>query len=111
MFLCSYDKRSGTEHDWYWSVPGTIKAIRTLSLDQTFDGFRRQRTLLPIQGRDLAGGAYYEHLQALVRTTEPDDFGQPVPAYRHTRPDHLAHAENYITLVATRQGAWEGWWE
>ena len=50
-------------------------------------------------------------MQALVRTTEPDEFGQPMPAYRHTRPDDFAHAENYITLAATYLGRFHGWWE
>lgn len=109
VWRCYY-KVSGTEHDWEYGMDAKISAVRTLSLDEMFDGFRRQRTLLPINARELAGGAYYEHMQALVRTTEPDDFGQPIPAYRHTRPDDFAHAENYITLVATRLGRWNGWW-
>jgi hypothetical protein len=87
-FLCYY-QQNGTEHLWDWGMDAKITAVRTLSLDEMFDGFRRRRTLLPAYGRELAHGLYYEHLQALVRTTEPDDFGQPVPAYRHTRPDDL----------------------
>ena len=110
VWLCYY-KVSGTEHDWDWGMEAKISAVRTLSLDEMFDGFRRHRSMLPINSRELGGGAYYDHMQALVRTTEPDDFGQPVPAYRHTRPDDFAHAENYITLVSTRLGRWNGWWE
>jgi Phage terminase large subunit (GpA) len=105
-----YYKQTGTEHEWDWS-DRRITAVRTLSLDEMFDGFRRMQSLLSIEGRDLGEGHYYEHMQALVRTTELDDFGQAQPAYRHTRPDDFSHAENYITLVATRLGPWNGWWE
>lgn len=105
-----YYKQAGTEHEWD-DADARVTAVRTLALDEMFDAFRRRQSLLPMNGRELAGGAYYEHLQALVRTTEPDTFGQPIPAYRHTRPDDFAHAENYVTLVAVKYGVWNGFWE
>ncbi len=109
-FRCFY-KVQGLVHDREWGADARITAVRTLSLDETFDSFRHQRSLLPINARELAGGAYYEHMQAMVRTTEPDEFGQPVPAYRHVRPDDFAHAENYIMLASEIFGRWNGWWE
>ena len=109
VFICYYNRQHA--HDYDWGPPATINAARTLALDETFDAFRRQHHLLPADARSLTGGAYYEHMQALVRTTTPDDFGQPIPTYRHTRPDDFAHAENYLTLIANIWGQWGGWWE
>ena len=109
VFLCYYGRQR--DHDYVWDRPSTIHAARTLALDEMFDGFRRERSLLPMQAREIVEGRYYDHLQSLVRTTEPDDFGQPIPTYRHTRRDDFAHAETYVTLAASRWGTWNGWWE
>lgn len=107
-FICRYDRRTDHEYDW---GTRTVHAARTLALDELFDSFRRERNLVPEDARGLAGGAYYAHLQALVRVTEPDEFGQAIPAYRHTLPDDFAHAEAYISLAAMHWGRWRGWWE
>jgi hypothetical protein len=109
VFRCYY-KQLGMEHDWDWGDQ-RVTAVRTLSLDETFGAFRQRQSLLPLKGDELAGGAYFEHMQALVRTTEPDDFGQPIPAYRHTRPDDFAHAENYVSILANYLGRHQSWWE
>lgn len=108
-FMTYYTRK--TAHDYSWSQPRTINAARTLALDETFDGFRRERSLLPPWGRELADGAYYQHMQALVRTTEPDEFGQPTPKYVHTKPDDFAHAEAYISLIAVKYGPRHGFWD
>ncbi|MCA9829292.1 MAG: phage terminase large subunit family protein [Dehalococcoidia bacterium] len=110
VFLAYY-RQQGAHHEFVWGRDAHVSAVRTLSLDETFGSFRARRSTLPANARELAGGAYYEHMQALVRTTAPDDFGQPIPAYRHTRPDDFAHAENYITLIATRFGRYSMWWD
>jgi hypothetical protein len=107
-FMCRYDRK--TEHEYDWATR-TIHAARTLALDELFDSFRRERNVLPEDARELAGGAYYAQLQALVRVTEIDEFGQAIPAYRHTLPDDFAHAEAYISLAAMHWGRWQGWWE
>ena len=108
-FAC-YDSRE-REHAYGWGRDASMHAYRTPALDEMFGALRREAHLRPMHARELAGGAYDQHLQALVRTTEPDEFGQPIPAYRHARPDDFAHAETYLTLAASRWGRWNGWWE
>ena len=104
--FAGYDSRERA-HAYGWGRD----AYRTLALDEMVGAFRREAHLLPMHARELAGGAYDQHVQALVRTTEPDEFGQPIPAYRHARPADFAHAETYLTLAASRWGRWNGWWE
>lgn len=112
VFICYYDRKHAHDYDWGGgATPHTVHASRTLALDETFEAIRRGRSLLPPNARELAGGAYYPHMQSLVRTTEPDEFGQAIPTYRHTRPDDFAHAEAYIMLAAQYWGTWGEWWE
>jgi hypothetical protein len=110
VWCCLY-RDAGLSHDWSYDDDWTIKAVRTLALDELFDAFRRGKYRLPGNARELLGGDYYAHLQALVRVIEPDEFGQLVPRYKHTRPDDFAHAECYAALAATRLGRWQGWWD
>ena len=110
VWCCVY-RDGGLSHDWNYDEDWTVKAVRTLALDELFDAFRRKKYRLPEPAAELLGGDYYAHLQALVRVIEPDDFGQPVPRYKHTRPDDFAHAECYAALAATRLGRWQGWWD
>ena len=110
VWCCLY-KENGVGHDWSYDEDWTVKAVRTLALDEMFDAFRRGQYRIPGNGRDLLNGDYYTNLFSLVRVTEPDDFGQPLPKYKHTRPDDFAHAECYATLAALRLGRWHGWWD
>ena len=61
--------------------------------------------------RSARAGARLTIREKLRSWLWPDEFGQPIPTYVHTRPDDFAHAETYITLAANRWGAWAGWWE
>jgi hypothetical protein len=104
--MCYYNRKQ--DHDYDWDLPRKINAARTLALDQMFDSFRRGLSLLPPRGEGPVDAEYEEHLQALVRTTEPDDFGQLIPTYVHTRPDDFAHAETYISLLMVKYGRYWG---
>ena len=97
------------EHDHSWGQHPTVKAARTLAIDQTLDAFRSGKHRLPHDPAVLAYGQYADHVTSLIRVDEPDTpAGRPV--YRNTTPDDLAHCEVYVTLLAELFGKHGGWW-
>lgn len=109
VFRVFYNRQ--TEHDYPWGEYAEIHAARTLAIDEMMDAIRRGQARLPEDVTELDGGRYFAHMQALVRVMEPDDFGQAIPRYQHTRDDDFAHAETFISLMAEYYGRWHRWWE
>ena len=107
VWLAQYT-RGGLDADWNWD-DGLVRAPRTLIMDETLRRFREGAYVLPPAVRTLAGGEYFRHLQAPVRTIELDGWGQPVAVYRQRQPDDFAHAEVYATLATIRASLSEGW--
>jgi len=98
----------GLDVDWSHQN-GVVKAPRTFILDETLQRFRDKTYVLPSNVRSIEDGEYYRHLQAPVRTTELDGWGQSLAVYKHRQPDDFAHAEVYATLAAIRANLSEGW--
>ncbi len=105
-YICRVYYNRTDEHDFH---SRRINAQRTLAIDEMMYAFRRGHVVLPRRVQEAAEGQFYHHMQALVRTTVPDDFGQPIPTYVHTHPDDFAHAETYLWLAANRYGRHNGW--
>ena len=78
---------------------------------ELFDGIRHGLITMPGNAWEIEGGEYASHLQALVRAVEPDDFGQPMPRYVHTRPDDFAHTEAYALVLARIFGPHNSFWD
>ncbi len=107
VWLAQYTQQ-GLEPNWSYQ-DGLVKAPRTVIMDETLRRFREGAYVLPQDVRALAGGEYFRHLQAPVRTIELDAWGQQFAVYRHRRPDDFAHAEVYATLATIRASLSEGW--
>ena len=78
---------------------GVVNLDRTRTLDLTLAGFYDGVSTLPANARAVRD--YYGHLTALVRVVEESGAGrQKVARYVDTGADHLAHAENYVSVAA-----------
>lgn len=102
--LCIYIKDAISAHwDWTDGV-AYVRVARTLAMDDWLHSFKSGLFAVPENYRELCDGEYVKHLLAPVRVIELDGYGQPVAAYKHTRPDDFAHAEVYAMLATTRTG-------
>lgn len=84
----------------------TVNINRTEAIEEMLDGFHRQRSLLPVNGRDLGGaerqgiGEYYREMMAMTRELSEDSLGNWVARFDDRgKPDHFAHAETYCTIA------------
>jgi len=68
---------------------------RLEAIDKMTDLIRAQCNLLPLDLPD----EYFDHLQALVRTSEQDEFGKQRVFYRAIGDDDYAQAEVYDVLA------------
>jgi hypothetical protein len=100
VWLAQY-KKQGLKPEWSWKE-GLVRAPRTLIIDETMRRFRERTNILPAEAQSLVDGDYWAHLLAPVRTTELDEWGQPLATYKNRRPDDFAHAEVYATLATQR---------
>lgn len=94
VWLAYYLDDSKRESSLTWKEDeGVVDMDRTWSLDEMYARFYEGFNTLPANARDIPD--YYDHLTAPVRVLEEKKMGHKVARYVESRPDHLAHAENY----------------
>lgn len=96
-YLCRY-RRGQTGKEIAESESDTHAPILTVDrtnwLDATVGRFHTNRIHLP----DDVSHEFQENVQALIRTWELDEFGNPRAYYDNNGPDHFGHALNYCEL-------------
>jgi hypothetical protein len=96
-YLCRY-RRGVVGKELQMSEKDTNAPILTVDrtnwLDATMGRFHSSRIMLP----DDVSHEFKENIQALVRTYQKDENGNPRATYLNTGPDHFAHALNYCEI-------------
>jgi len=107
VWLCSYPNIATWQHkerQVFKPDERTVSAHRTLTMDAAFARVREQRIEYPREV--LALPEFAEQMMAPVRVIEKDNAGNLVARYVEAgRPDHFAHAENYVAIAEARGAA------